>query len=154
MRKYNFIETISLYGFQILLLLAILSKINQTDDPHKISGILKMALPGNDFDTSGFDKYWSGAWILHEWKNQNKKFIPIYLTGDKLEDNKRFDLITFESRKLMYTHDTNNIVKVHFNDENTYGQFIRLINMMVEDHHKRYFYYNDDFYILCDRFNL
>lgn len=148
MRKYSFIEALSLYGFQIFLLLALLFKINQINDSHKVSGILRMALPADDLDTSEFAKDWSGAATLNKWKNQNKKFITIYLTGDASEDNKRFDLIISETRKIMYTCDTNTIVNVHFNNKNTYGQFVGLINMMLEDHHKRYFYYKDDFYIL------
>lgn len=125
-----------------------LSKLSEIESTYKITSLLRMALPANDYDTLEFAKYWSGAAILNEWKNQNKKIIPIYLTGDKSEDKKVFELITFESRKLIYTCDTNTIVKVHFSEENTYGQFVELNNIMLEDHHKRYFYYKDDFYIL------
>jgi hypothetical protein len=53
-----------------------------------------------------------------------------------------------EGRRIKYTHDTTSVIKVHINEENTYGQFVELVNMMLKDVQKRYFLYRDDFYIL------
>ena len=150
MRKFNYVEIISLYAFQILLLLVFFSKINDADKLFRAPCVLRLVLPDDDLDTSDFGKRFSGKTFLHEAKKQKKKFITIYLTGDMKEDEKRFDLIRYESRRIKYTCDTNTIVKVHFTDENTYGQFVELVNMMGEDQHKRYMNYQDDFYILGD----
>jgi hypothetical protein len=109
---------------------------------------LKFALPADDPDNTPFDKLFSGKGFLEKSKKEHKKFTAFYLTGDLEEDNKCFNLIRYETRKNKYTCDTNTILKVHFLTENTYGQFVQLINMMIDEKIKRYMYYRDDFYII------
>ena len=74
-------------------------------------------------------------------EKKRKKFVGIYLTGDEVEDKKRFEVVQYEARKIRYTCDTNTIIKVHFNSNNKYGQFVGLVNMLREDQHKRNMYY-------------
>lgn len=93
-------------------------------------------------------KSFSGPDMLNEWKRTKKEFITVNLTGYFPEDKKRMDFIRMEARRLKYTCDTTHILKVHFSDENTYGQFIQLVSIMQQDIHKRYAFYEDDFYIL------
>jgi len=80
-------------------------------------------------------------------RQQHKKFIQFNLTGDSLEDEKEIYVIRIEALKLKYTGDTIHVIKVHFTNENTYGDFIQLINIMHKDKHCCYTIYEDDFYI-------
>ncbi|SFQ19868.1 hypothetical protein SAMN05444277_106234 [Parafilimonas terrae] len=137
-----------LYGVQIFLLLAFMHQTDRVLQKYKFPVVLRMALPEDGPDTSYFGRRFSGEGFLNEAKRQRKKITTIYLTGIPAEDIKRFDLVKYESRKIEYTHDTMNIIKVHFNENCTYGQFVNLVNIMVEDKHKRYMYYKDDFYII------
>lgn len=95
-------------------------------------------------DDSSFVTF-SEKFILNQVRQ--KKVIKIDLSGDAEQDSKRFEFIRHEARRLKYTYDTTTVIQVHFNKENTYGQFVYLVNMMVEDQHKRYAFINDDFYI-------
>ena len=108
-------------------------------------------LPDDESSKSSFSKIFTGPDILNDWQARNKKFISVSLTGDVNEDEKRFEFIKNEARRLKYTNDTTNIIRVHFNEDNTYGQFVNLVNMMARDFHKRYMYYKDDFYIMGEQ---
>ncbi|WP_153800227.1 hypothetical protein [Foetidibacter luteolus] len=137
-----FFQFIILAVFQLLTLHVFFQRIEELEQPRKIPHMLTMFLPSLDkkknvYSESGFLKS-----IRH------KSIIHINLTGEIKEDDKIFEIIQLEARRLMYTRDTTHIIKVRFCDENTYGQFIQLVNMMVEDRHKRYAFINDDFYIL------
>jgi hypothetical protein len=101
---------------------------------------LRLFLPTDN----GFRKYSTQA-LLEEIKH--KKIIRVELTGVAEEDEKRFQFIRQEARRLQYTYDTTSVLHVHFRKESTYGQFVYLTDMMTEDHHKRFGITNDDFYI-------
>jgi hypothetical protein len=76
-----------------------------------------------------------------------KKFISVELTTDSTENQKRLDFIQFEARRLKYTKDTNQVIKVFIPDSTRYGTFLNLLYIMNEDQHKRYFEYQNWFYI-------
>ena len=76
-----------------------------------------------------------------------KKFISVDLTTDSIENQKRLDFIRFEARRLKYTNDTNQIIKVFIPYSSKYGTFLSLLYIMNEDQHKRYFEYQNWFYI-------
>lgn len=76
-----------------------------------------------------------------------KKFMSVNLTTDPIENQKRLDFIQFEARKLKYTNDTTQIIKVFIPDSSKYGTFLSLLYIMNEDQHKRYFEYKNWFYI-------
>jgi hypothetical protein len=79
--------------------------------------------------------------------NKDKKFIPVILTTDVNENQKKLDFIRFEAKRLKYTNDTNQILKVFIPDCSKYGTFLSLLLMMNEDQHKKYFEYQNWFYI-------
>jgi hypothetical protein len=145
-RKFNYVQIICLYGFQILFVCFFLSKVNDILESKRLPGILRHVLPSDKNDSSLF----SGPSTIQKWKREKKRFFTVYLTGDVNEDRKRFEVIKYEARRVKYTCDTNTIIKVHFCNDNTYGQFVQLINMMIEDKHHRYMFYQDDFYIADD----
>jgi hypothetical protein len=78
---------------------------------------------------------------------EKKKFISVALTNEDDEDQKRFSFIRFEARTLKYTNDTNTIVKVFIPDNCKYRAFLTLLYIVNEDQHKRYFEYQNWFYI-------
>lgn len=79
--------------------------------------------------------------------NKDKRFISVILTTDFEENQKKLDFIRFEARRLKYTNDTSQVLKVFIPDSSKYGTFLSLLLMMNEDKHKRYFEYQNWFYI-------
>lgn len=78
----------------------------------------------------------------------NKKFISVALTTEPIENQKKLDLIRFEARRMKYTKDTNQVIRVFIPDSSKYGTFLRLLYIMNEDQQKYYFEYRNWFYIL------
>jgi|GEM_PF-2963168 len=78
---------------------------------------------------------------------KGKKIIPINLTGIPVEDDKVMDTIQSQAHWLKRTHDTTQVLKVHFTENNTYGQFMQLVTIMMTDCQARYTLWKDDFYI-------
>lgn len=149
MRKFSYIQFICLAGFQVLLFFAFVTRLNEEYNLRYCRGsVLRIIFPGDEPSKSPFMKMFSGPNAIKEWKRTKKKFITIDLTGEIKEDEKRIDFIRMEARRLKYTYDTTHILKVHFTEENTYGQFVQLVSIMQKDLHKRYMLYKDDFYIL------
>jgi len=141
MRKFSYLQFICLAGFQMLLFFAFIARVdNQEKYYSRNHGILKMMFPDDEPSKDPAIKSLSGPDILKEWKKTNKKFITINLTGDFQEDEKRIDFIRMEARRLKYTCDTTHILRVHFTEENTYGQFVQLVSIMQKDLHKRYLF--------------
>lgn len=61
--------------------------------------------------------------------------------------NRELTFIGNEMERLQFTHDTSTVLQVSFGDENTYGQFIYLLNLTILDQFRRYALYDDDLYI-------
>jgi len=141
------VQLICLAGFQVILFFVFLDELAEIDSMYTKETILRIFLPTDKRSKNKFEMLFSGPDILDQWKKEKKIFIRIDLTGELSEDKKRMEFIRNEARKLKYTDDTTHILKVHFTDENTYGQFVELVKIMTEDHHKRYMLYKDDFYI-------
>lgn len=137
-----------LYGFQVLLLFAFFQKLDSIETMYKHETIVKLFLPDDKSYKDSLIRGFSAPDFLADWKNQKKNFIRVDLTGEAEEDKKRFDFIRSEARRLKYTFDTLNILKIHFTNENTYDEFVRLVNIMTLDRIRRYMFYKDDFYIL------
>lgn len=66
--------------------------------------------------------------------------------ADGEENTKKIEEIEKAVRRLSATADTTKIIKVHFSAINTYGQFVRLVNIMVIEMQEYYVYCNDEFY--------
>jgi len=146
-RKFSYIELLALMGFQILLFLAFMDRVSDVDSIYKHGTILRLTIPDYEPNNdSSFIKF-SATDILKEWKRNNKKIITVDLTSDNTDDQKRLNFIRNEARRLEYTYDTTEVLKVHFLDENTYGQFVTLISMLHADKHKRYMLFKNDLYI-------
>jgi hypothetical protein len=148
MRKFSYIQLIFFICFQLFLLHVFFIRVAHEIYPQKNGTVLKIYLPDDEPSYDPDIIKFSGPDILSEWRRTKKKFIQIDFTGETKEDKKRFEFIRMEARRLKYTYDTVHILKIHFTEENTYGQFVQLVSIMQEDHHKRYVLYKDDFYIL------
>lgn len=105
--------------------------------------VLRLFLP-----TDHGERQFSVEALLKEVNH--KKIVKIELTGNAEEDNKQFEFIRKEARRLQSTYDTTTVLHVHFPEESTYGQFVYLADMMAADKHKRYGITNNDFYIFGD----
>jgi hypothetical protein len=145
------------FYFNTLILLAIVSaavyfkyllELNHSSSQSlKNKTVLRLFLPReNKPNDDSFLVMFSEKFLLNQMKK--KKLMKIDLTGNYQQDLKRFEFIRHEARRLKYTYDTTAVIQVHFMDENTYEQFVYLVNMMADDQHKRWAILNDDFYIL------
>jgi hypothetical protein len=85
------------------------------------------------------------------FKDLSKKhFLKLELTGDPVVDNKKMEIIKYEERKMKYTNDTRQVIVVQLGKELSYGKFVELLDMVKGDDHKKYFEWNNSFYILLD----
>ncbi|MEP7320087.1 MAG: hypothetical protein ABI921_15125 [Panacibacter sp.] len=147
-RTSSYIQLICVAGFQVILFFVFLGRLTEADSVNKHETLLRIAFPTDERSKNKFELLFSGPDILDKWKKEKKIFIKIGLTGELDEDKKRIEFIKTKARELKYTYDTIHILKVHFTEDNTYGQFVELVNIMNKDRHKRYMLYKDDFYIL------
>ncbi|MES2332841.1 MAG: hypothetical protein V4539_24745 [Bacteroidota bacterium] len=85
---------------------------------------------------------------LKEFKK--RKVVEYVLKGDA-EDDSRLDIIRLHALQIKYSCDTNTVIKVHLRDNTTYGEFISLLDMMLAGKHKRYMFYQNNFYIVPPR---
>lgn len=111
--------------------------------------VMRLNLPAEE--PEGIDEniiHYNGPDILNEWERSRKIFITVSLAGDVQEDKETMNYVRLEAQRVKHFYDTTHIIKVHFLEEATYGQFVELVNMMSIGMHKRYMFYQDDFYIL------
>jgi len=78
---------------------------------------------------------------------KNKVITNYNLSSNPRADDKVFDAIDKETRRLNITNDTVQVLKIHFIPENAYGQFVKLANIMQQEMTWRYILTDDDFYI-------
>lgn len=143
---------VNIFFLLILIFTAVLFKFKSaknSDLPIKDEKVLKFILPLDDVSDYPYGLTYSTKHILERVRRE--KIIRIGMIGNFQEDQKRFEFIRQEARRLKYTCDTTDVIQVHFINENTYGQFVYLVNMMIEDQHKNYVLINDDFYIFGER---
>ena len=110
--------------------------------PVKYETVIKHTLPSEDPDKS-----FSGFQLIDQ-TIKKKKVIHIDLTGNSNEDDKKIYFIQSEARCLKYNNDTASIIEIHLSNETSYGRFVELVNIMLEDGHKRYGLWKDNFYII------
>ena len=121
----------------IVVVVCRLEQLQALGSGNKIPTLIRLAVP-SDKPYAGY----SGPNALSD--GEKKKKVCWHLPNrDEVEDKKRFEVVQYEARKIKYTCDTNTIIKVHFNSNNKYGQFVRLVNMIREAQHKRYMYYEE-----------
>lgn len=139
-KLYSYVVMISLAGFQTLLLILFIQMLLELLVPPPKTQ-LSFQLTAEKVNTN-----FNGHELLRRLKY--KMAININLTGIKELDDKLMEKIQLETRKLNATDDTTHFIKIHFTSNNTYGQFVQLVNMMHLEMQKRYAYWEDDFYIL------
>ncbi|MBO9203572.1 MULTISPECIES: hypothetical protein [Niastella] len=81
---------------------------------------------------------------------KKKKINTVYLDDNHSFNDEKLAFIGQEAQKLMFYHDTTQVIKVVFSDKSTYGEFIQLINLMQKNSIKRYVLLNNGFYIFGD----
>src|SRR5690242_10072449 len=99
-KKFSYIELMALTGFQVLLFFAFLARIDDVDSAFRFAYVIKLSLPDDKPSNDSFLKKISAPDVLKEWKDDNKKIISVDLTGDKTENQKRFDFIRSEARRM------------------------------------------------------
>ena len=115
-------------------------------DIGKTQTVLRLFVPTDDNSPNQykFSRYAVKAAL------KGKKINTVYLNGNRELNAKKLDFIAYEGLKLIYYHDTSQILHVKFTPETTYGEFVQLVNIMQKDGHKRYAWLDDDFYIFGD----
>ena len=78
---------------------------------------------------------------------RRKKQIKFTLDNNEKDNSRKMEMIQYESLKLKYTEDTSTVVLIDLTDGITYGNFISLFNMCIEDGHKRYAWWDNKFVI-------
>jgi hypothetical protein len=123
----------------ILSLATILYAINVHPISVKPYAVYRLYLPAINNNSA-----YSEDWVLKEIKNKSVKTYT--LTGDA-EDQRKIDMVGYEALKIKYTTDSNAVIKIHFEEQTTYGEFAQLVDIMNRDKHQRYVFFNDNFYI-------
>jgi hypothetical protein len=98
--------------------------------------ILKFVLPNED-----------NAYTSVKAHLKGKKINTVYYDDDHDLNAQKLEFIGQEALKLKFYHDTTQVIKVHLSADNTYGEFVQLVNIMYKDNHNRYTLLGDDFYI-------
>lgn len=132
-------------GMLSLLVVPVLFYRYQADIGKTLT-VLRLFVPSDD---NSPDQYKFSRYALKA-ELKGKKINTVYLNGNRVLNAKKLDFIAYESLKLMYYHDTSQVMHVKFTQETMYGEFVQLVNIMHRDDHKRYVWLDDDFYILGD----
>jgi biopolymer transport protein ExbD len=128
---------ISLIGLLIFLKWSI-----QKFQPRQYS-YLSLNVPSENRDMSNYR--FSSYWIEKQLKK--KKQIQLTLDDDEKTNQKKFELIKYEARKLKYTQDTSTVLRIKFTNDITYGTIVRLIDLCYTDGHKRFVLLKNSFVI-------
>ena len=87
-KKFNTLDISFLYACQLLLLFAVFEHLQALGSGNKIPTLIRLAVPSDKSHAT-----FSGPDALNEWRKERKKFVAIYLTGDEVEDKKRFEVV-------------------------------------------------------------
>jgi len=138
--------SISSIGLAALLLFYIY-KTPHYHRPH----VLRIFVPSDNPDPQGLaiSKYS----FLRDIKNLTihtvnlNEYCPPY-------DSSLFDLrkafIIREIERMQFTHDTSTILKIHFGDNNTYGDFVWTLNEAYYYGFRRFGYFDNNFYFVAN----
>ena len=112
---------------------------------------IKFVLPSDERSTAGLVDYFSKYSLYKEIKN--KKIIEVNVTDFFITENERyihyakFNFIHCEMIRLQFTSDTSTVFKIELGDENTYGEFVWIINQCMLYDYKRYAFADNNFYL-------
>lgn len=138
---------ISLIGLPILFFFLPIQ-----DPPDYVA--LKLFLPADvkpPPDVTKFSK-WG---VLNDIKD--KKITRIYMGDVSAYDDKgefrisaREKFVISEIERLAFANDTTQVLQVELDEDNTYGDFVGLVNLAAIYGIKRYAYFDDSFYFLAN----
>ena len=89
----------------------------------------------------------------------NKKIETFNLDGDEMpkyyysysyDADRELNVIWARIKMAKYHDEKSLVIKVHFSGDNTYGDFVYLVNMMALERIQCYIYNEDDFYIFLE----
>jgi len=90
---------------------------------------------------------------------KRKKIITIDLDVERFYEgdnrtqyvfNQKLHFISQEIERLEFTNDTSTVLKVQFGANNTYGDFVWVLNQLFLYKIKRYAFVDDNFYVYAD----
>lgn len=85
---------------------------------------------------------------------KGKNIIAIHgheISYDELENfryNRKMSFIGSELERLQFTHDTNTVLKIEFDEENAYADFIHVLNLAILYNVRRYAFVDNSFFLL------
>lgn len=88
---------------------------------------------------------------INSWKREQRHTTTFELTGDTTYDKLTLCAIEYDVRQLRRDYDLSRFIKIHFNPECTYGQFVKLNSMVKIQNQGNYAYEGDDFYVWIER---
>lgn len=140
------ITVIALSRLHILALCSILLAILNYPYSRKYETALKLNLPGNKHSTKN-GRAFNMDEIKSKWKKEDRQYVNFNLTGDINFDRLTLYAIAYETRKLKFNEDTTHVIKIHFTNQCTYGQFVGVNNIMKTQMQSIYAFEGNDFYI-------
>jgi len=139
---------ISLIGLPILLFF-----MNPEDPEEKTC--VKLFLPSDEKPKDGnikFSKY--GVYDLVKKKKLTTIYLDEYIGFDDSQElylsNTKLSFIQREIERLEFTNDTSSVLKVEFDKQATYGQFIWLMNQTMLYHVRRFALVDNEFYLFAN----
>ncbi len=135
---------ISLFGLFILLF------VFRPLEKLEIKGTTRINLP-TDEKIIVPDKFTKG--FIYNFLKR-KKIEQIYL--DEFDENgnisaKKLNFIKAEAERLQNLHDTSTVLKISFSKENTYGNFIEILDIAYVYEFKRFAFYDDEFLLVPNK---
>jgi len=79
-----------------------------------------------------------------------RKKIKFALNEDNEENKTKMEVIRYEALKLKYTGDTSTVILITLSDSISYGEFVSLVNMCVNDKHTRFASWDNKFVIFIE----
>jgi hypothetical protein len=145
MRKYHILYFLDFLMILSFVYLVLQLKFGGRADTESQLVYFKYVVPKTTVSNNSYGNAFEAPRILKTISH--KKLITVVLNDHPSEIIKRLDFIRLEARRLKYTNDTNTVIKVFIPDSSKYGTFLSLLQMVNEDGHKRYFEYQNFFYI-------
>jgi Biopolymer transport protein ExbD/TolR len=130
-------------GMISLLCLFIVFKLSINKFQPQQYSYLPFTVPSENKDEPYYR--FSSYWIEQQIKN--KKQIVLTLDADEKNNQKKFELIKYEARKLKYTQDISTVLRIKFTNDINYGTLVRLIDLCYTDQHKRFVLLKNSFVI-------
>ncbi|CAN5386768.1 hypothetical protein BH10BAC2_BH10BAC2_44320 [soil metagenome] len=140
---------ISLIGLAILLILfGPEDRVQQT--------VIKLNLPTDDIKQS--DSIFTKGNVLQSIKNTKLTTIYLWDKQDYYNDpnretffnNEKLLLIQDKLKEMSFTRDSTMALKVELSEDDTYGEFVWLLNQTIIYDVKRYGYFDDAFYFIAN----